>query len=364
MSQLWGFAAGQQAAQEMQQRQSMTNMALAEEPAKLQHMNIVNKSAELALHQQEMFAQMMEKQYGRLTNDSSGSKDPLGDQMRMMTQMALDSGNPQMAAKYMDSYSRYESNKARIADNQSKLAIAHAQVIDKLMSGVHDENSWKAANAAYMLETGKPSPFTHISYAQAQSSGLLDRLKAATLSAVQKSLIKKNNAQANLDRISASLAPKRKELIERQTQEVKDRDRALHKEGHVVNAKAMNENLKVLGDLANAHYQVDPNRQAAVRAILRPWAERMTEVERENPGMTETQVAQKVFNEARQAKAFAGFQDFRGIPGQTSNNAIPYKAGMKDLQNNMWYRSPSGQTALYKDGKFYSEQEVQTEQVQ
>ncbi len=362
MANLWGFAAGQQAAQEMAQRQQMANIATAEAPLQMQHMEIANKMSELALRQQEFFTQHMQAQMSRMTDGKQGG-DPLANQMHDMAMLALDSGNPQMAAKYIDSYTNYERNKETIANNKNKLAIQHAKLIDSLMQNVHDQRSWAAANMSYMLETGQPSPFAHVPYEYAKQSGLLDRVQAATLNAVQKSQIQKNTAQARAADATAGLAPLRARLIERQTRESTVRTKHLEKEGVPTATKGLNDNLRMLTDLANKSYEIDPTRQAALRAILRPWAEKMAQQVKNHGDMSPSEAADMVFKEAKKAHAFAGFADFRGLPGGTPSNAIPYSGDPKSLQDNKWYMTNKGPLLYTKKG-FVSQQEVQSEQLQ
>ena len=355
MANLWGFAAGEQAAQATQQHQQMVNIATAEAPLRMQAMENANKLSQMAIQRQAAFNNAMEHSLHARTGGAQG-QDTLSNQLREMAQLSLESGDPQMSAKYISSYTQYERNKTTLANNQQKLAIQHAKLIDNLMQGVHDESSWRAANAAYMMETGQPSPFGHIPFAVAQAQGLIGRIQAATMTAVQKATVNKDNAQASAAKANAALSPLREQLIKKQIKESEARTVHLEKEGGAPPVKAMGDNLKILTDLANKEYRIDPTRQAAVRAIMRPWAEKMISVQRSNPDMTPTQAAQRVFQEAQQAHTFAGFQGYQGLHGDTPANAIPYK-GDKNLKDNMWYQTNKG-PLLYQKGKFYTEQEV------
>ena len=362
MAALWGFAAGQQAAQQGQQRQQMVNIATEEAPLRMQAMATANKLSTLALQRQQFFNTAMEQHLTRISGGAQGS-DTLGTQLHSMAELALESGNPQMAAKYVNSLTSYERNKSTIADNMQKLAIAHAGMLDKLMQNVHDDTSWRAANMAYMMQTGQKSPFAHIPYEVAKQNGLLDQIQAATMSAVKKAQINQYNARAKAESANTALAPLRQKLIEKQISETEARTAHLGKEGVTHSVKATNDNLKILTDLANKAYSVDPTRQAALRAVIRPWAEKMIEIERQNPDMTPTQAAAKAFLEARQAHTFAGFRDYHAMPGGSVQTAIPYKGDPKTLQDNTWYQTNQG-PLLFQKGKFYTEQEVKSSELQ
>lgn len=127
------------------------------------------KQAQLALTQQEammtMLKQATEQQGAPATPAAQAMNQIAGDpvtrlagNMDMFSDIAARAGNIAQAKDYAIAGSTLRKNAAEIQHNKMADTITKLNLIGGLMEGVHDEATWRQANAMYQLQTGEPTP--------------------------------------------------------------------------------------------------------------------------------------------------------------------------------------------------------------
>lgn len=374
MSELWGFASGLQQAQQQNNQNQLTQLQLAEgrqkmgeESIKIEQEGVALQNARITLaNQQKMQALLQQAANGGpkapMTGDAAGAASAVANktasQLEQMSEFAMQSGMPTQAADYAKKASDIRKNAATISKEVNQQNIKDLSLVANLMDGVHDQQSWNAANAIFMAETGHESKVAHLPY----SPELVQKIKSGAVSAKDKALTEAAKARASADLARGTEARARLPLIKAQTEAVQDRDTLLKKAG-ATGSIPKPQNVKALTDLATKDFggAGDAQGEAELRVAARPWAEKM-EGYMKDEGLTQSQAAAKTYREAKQAGAFAGMRPMPLTPGSSPSKslALPMdgkKLDKSKLQQNQWY-DVQGQPMVLLGDKFYSKADL------
>lgn len=366
MSELWGWASGQQQASHDQQSQMLTNLQLNEGAQKLAAGDIAIKQADIQLQsQQKMLSLLQGAQATRSSTGSPGQQasaqsESLASNMDMLANFALESGMPEQAKEYANSASTIRKNQASVEENQAKLQQQHASITGTLMENVHDQQSFDNALMIYQLETGQKSPFAGQKY----SPQLADQIRNRASTILQQSQIKLNDAKTKEADAQTQDAKARQPLIDAQKREADARTEYLEKHGGAANLPSAGD-LKSVTDLISSSYDVDTSQDAAnARVLARPVAERAKEMMQENPSLTQSAAARRAYQEALTRGDFAGLTPKRSMPGSDPEKPRPMPKNQKGLKENQWYTDSNfgdNEPRVYRDGQFWTRAEMEAQ---
>lgn len=295
MSQLYGFQAGQQIADQDKQRADLANMSMQEHQVALD-------SARSTLAQQDQMIKMMQGMNGApgAGGQVAGpNADVLASQMDQLAQIAIKTGNPEKAKAFAATGSTIRKNSQDISSKQTTQAVKMAGITSNLMEGVKDQDSWQKANAAFEVMTGHPSRFANQPY----SPGLVDQIKQATQTVKERAQITADLARAASSKASAAESTTRQDLIKAQTSLAQAREDAIRKTG-VKNPGPKAASVKAIQDLATTEYSAGPEE---LRVLSRPVAERMEQLMLEN-NLSQSEAANQAYQEAKGEAAFGGLR--------------------------------------------------------
>lgn len=377
MPDLFGVAGGLQQATRDQDAHALASMqvqdtasVIAARGLGMQEEGLKIETAKIALANQKTFHErMMARQQGGQgqgqggqgqtnTPDAGHLTNSLASDLNEMASMAMDSGMPEQAKDYAIAASTLQKNQANIEKISAEQQNKNRSLVEKLLPSVHDEASWKQANMIYQMETGHPSPFASHPY----DPRMIEQLKQATQTAKDTALTKAADARAKLDSTRAAESKMRTDvLIPSQAKLNTDRDKALLKNGGKDLIPKANE-LKVITDLAQHSFDIDatdPKQMADIRVQARPIAERMKEIMREHPELSQSEAGKRAFNEAKTRGDFAGLDRNKNLPGASANTAVDLPKDKTKAKENHWYKV-NGKPMYLDGGTLFTEEEVKS----
>jgi hypothetical protein len=366
MSELWGWASGEQQASHDQQSQMLTNLQLSEGAQKLAAGDIAIKQADIQLQSQQKILSLL--QGAQATRSSTGSpgqqasaqSESLASNMDMLANFALESGMPEQAKEYANSASTIRKNQASVEENQAKLQQQHATITGSLMENVHDQQSFDNALMIYQLETGQKSPFA----GQRYTPQLADQIRNRASTILQQSTIKLNDAKTKEAEAQTQDAKARQPLIDAQKREADARTEFLQKHGGAANLPSAGD-LKAVTDLIGSSYDVDTTQDAAnARVLARPIAESAKQMMQENPSLTQSAAVRRAYQEALTRGDLAGLTPKKSMPGSDPEKPRTMPKNQKGLKENQWYTDPNfgdNQPRVYRDGQFWTRAEMEAQ---
>lgn len=330
---LTGFAAGfRTATQDVQQRQ-LAQLGMQEGQGKLEAQRIANQQAQLSLDQQRKLLSMMNSigtHGGQM--DPSQAADSMASQMQTLGNMAYQSGLPEQAKEYYKTASTIKKNQAEIDKSQQQILMRNADLVSRLMVNVHDQQSFDQAQALFTAVTGHPSRYSGARY----TPELKQQIESTAQSIKDRAIQKKDEAQAREADARATESKARIPLIKAQEREDNARTAALEKTGAVTKPPTAGE-TRVVTDLIEREFPSggDPDQQANLRTLSRPIAERMKELQKSHPNMSQSQAAKRAFDEAKARGDFGGLTPAKAAAGDSYSSPldIPIKDGKIDPKN-------------------------------
>lgn len=333
--------------------QELHSLAMGEGQVKL-------KQAQLALSAQEKMIQLMEQSLGQSQQGPQGQATAamspvagdqsaqLADSLDMMANLAMRSGNPAQSKDFAVAGSTLRKNAAEIQKSKTASMITELNLVGSLMDGVHDEASWKQANAMYQLQTGKPTPYANLPY----NPRVVDELRQGIMSAKDRALTAAAKAREKASEAVEKEREARVPLIRAQTALVQERTTALRKAGAVVKIPKAGD-VKAITDLMTHEFGGSIMPEDA-RVLARPVAERMLEIMK-SQNLTQSQAAVKAYNEARDSGQFGGIRPRTLLPGQVPAKPLDLPSDKTKLKPNMYYKGVgnwAGQTLLWTGAAF------------
>lgn len=361
MSELYGAPSGYRQQQQDETSQAMAKLAMQTGEQNLEKGELDIQTARMALDRQNAMLKMMQTGGKPGADGGTGTKvdqaNTLADDMEQMANFALSSGLPKEASDYATTASTLRNNQSKIADREHRQSMKNMGVMDRLLDGVVDEESWQEAKHAYTVETGQPIPKQLVD--EPYDPDLITHLRKASTDAKTEAQIaaSKAAAQSSLARVKESTL--RRDLIAAQTREADARTRKIKKEGGA-GVLAKPGDVRLITDLMQQEYAIDPSEELpGARVMAGPVAERMLEMRRENPALSQSAAAKRAYKEAKDRGDFGGLEtreDHTGGNTKATPMDIPVKKGKLDtasLVPNKYYKGigpRAGKTFLYTQG--------------
>jgi len=279
--------------------------------------------------------------------DGDPGSDLMASQMDRLAQLALSSGLPEKAKEYASTASTLRHNASTISANNLNATIKHLNMLGSLMEGVHDERSWRQANAMYALQTGKPTPYAKQPY----NPQLVDQLKMGVMTAKDRALTAAAKAREKSSAEEVEERTLRKDLIKAQTELTKSRTTALKKAGATpLPAKAAE--IRAITDLIIKDYGAGVLPEDA-RVLARPVAEQMVRIMKDT-SLPASQAAQRAYQEAKSNGAFGGLRPRPKMTG-SADRPLDIPEDSSKLRPNMYYKGKgkhTGKTFLWTGAAF------------
>lgn len=298
----------------LQAQEMMGNIAV--QPSQLQINQVKAQEAQLDLQMRQKFAAQAQ------VDQQVGQGRSMADQLDGFAQTAMNAGMVDKAAGFASKASEIRSHAATQAsalamekERKLKTAIDMMDTSSRLFGNATDDATWNAANRAYPILTGQPSPFEGMSY----DPTLAKHIGTQSLSAKDKLEIDlKQHQQDALADLRTQEQTKREadtKLATARTALVQARTTAIEKAGGA-------------GKPSNA-----TNRRMAMDMLVTDWddiekpeanrfadqiSERATEMMKENPGLKGSEAVTRAYGELKDADAFYGFHPAAKRPTRTT----------------------------------------------
>lgn len=329
--------------------QQMHELALAKGGVEL-------KQAQMTLAAQERMLQLMQglgsgqpqnPQSHMMSTVAGDSSDQLASSMDLMANLAMQSGNPSQAKDFAVAGSTLRHNAAQIQKDRSAQMITELNFLGSLMEGVHDEASWKQANAMYQMQYGKPTPYAQLPY----NPRVVEELRNGIMSAKDRALTSAAKAREKASAAVEAEREARVPLIRAQTELARERTTALRKVGAVTKIPKAGD-LKAITDLMVKDYGAAMMPEDA-RVLARPVAERMLEIMK-TQSLSQSQAAIKAYQEAKAAGSFGGIAP-RPVMKGSAGKPLDLPETKEKLKPNMYYKGKGnweGKTLLWTGAAF------------
>lgn len=351
-AQMFGAPIGESQALSDIRQQELANMSLAEGSVKLEQaqVNLDNQKQMMAIMQQGTMGNGSgQSPSGPSSNAPSAGNDQsynLATMMDKLAVMAATSGMPEKAREYATAGSTLRHQASQIADTEFKETIKHLDYIGTLMEGVHDEATWRQANAMYQLTMGKPTPYSQLPY----NPRVVEELKQGVSSAKDRATTSAAKARQAASEAATAEREARIPLIKAQTRLADTREQHLRKAG-AVGLVPKAEDVKAVTDLITKEYPSVMPEDARVRA--RPVAEEALRLMKQT-NLSRSEAANRAYQNAKAAGAFGGLQP--GIQRSGSmDKPLDLPADYSKLKANMFYKGKgayANKTLLWTGSSF------------
>ena len=363
MSDIFGTARGSSAALEDMQRIAQT-----------QGQQLQNQKAGVELQEQQRMTALAQQ-------EGQSGKSPV-EQMEDMATLAMRSGFVSSGSKLAGDaatirlkQAQTQQNDARKFQEQATAAKTQLTMVEQLLSGVKDQESWDAANSLFESMTGSKSPFAGMEYHPA----IVAQLQNSTLTVKDKLdlAIKQQNANthAAAEASAASFRDFRRGILKQQVDIARQREGRLAKVG----GKAGDVGVPVKGELDHASDQISkayPNLpQDEVNNAAYSIASRARAIRKSTPGLDADTALDRALAEANQSGEFKTLNDNYkimgvAIPGTEKSTthftksgkgptpipgkAIPLPANPSaaNLKKGQQYQAPGGQIGTWNGSSF------------
>lgn len=282
-----------------------------------------------------------------MSSIAGDKSDGLADSLDLMANLSMKSGLPAQAKDFAVSASTLRKNAAEIQKDKTAGMITELNLVGSLMDGVHDEASWRQANAMYQMQTGKPTPYAKLPY----NPQVVEELRRGIMSAKDRALTAsaqaREKASEAVEKDRTAMLP----LIRARTALTEERTIALKKAGAVTKIPKPAD-IKSITDLLVKDYGASMLPEEA-RVIARPVAERMLEIMK-SQAIPQSQAAMKAYQEAKAAGDFGGIRP-RTTMGGTAERPFDLPSDKSKLKINMYYKGKGayeGKTMLWTGAAF------------
>lgn len=252
----------------------------------------------------------------------------LASTMDALSTMALKSGLPEQAKDYAVSGSALRKNASEIQTAKINQSLKELNLIGSLMDNVHDEASWRQANAMYQMETGKPTPYARMPYNPQVVSELRDGISTAK----DKALTAAAKAREQASQAAAKESEARVPLIRAQADLARQRTDNLRKAGATAKIPKASD-VRAITDLLTKDYGMAIE---DARVLARPVAERMLDIMKQQ-NLSQSQAAAKAYQEAKAAGDFGGIRPRIQMSG-SADRPLDLPPDKTKLKTNMYYK--------------------------
>lgn len=302
MSELWGFQAGQQEAQQQQQASQLFNLKMEEGQQDLQEKGLAIQQAKATLDQQAKIMKAAEAKRAQRGTAPPGSS-PIDTQVQNLfdyADAAIEYGNPVEASEIITKATTIQKNQVEMQVKQSEQAQSDLAWIYGNIQNVHDQASWQTFLMNYEVSLGH-APHGLIAQ-QNYNPQLVEAIKQGIPAQMEKAKLAAEQAKEKLEGAQTRAAEAEVPLRAAEAREHIDRAKSLEKLGVVSDeapdagtigmvATGMPLTQAIPGYGKDAVAERTKYRNAAIKQITE-----------ENPDMTASQAGQEL---ARRTVDFA-----------------------------------------------------------
>lgn len=286
MSEMFGAPVGIRIAEQDEQAKQLNALAMAEGSVKLQ-------SAQMTMDSQKAIMQAMQEQnLGQTAPGDSFNYDKAASLQKLAT-VAFKTGNIEAGRELMKTSSDIQKNTSTIQKEQLDGSIKKLTLFSSLLDGVHDQASWQQANAMYEMQMKEKNEFAQQPY----SPQIVQSLKSASQTALQKAQTEASKAAARSSDASAANSRALVPLHQAQTEEVQVRTTNLRKVGGA-NVMPKKSTMDMIADYIKTDFGGDVTKESAAAAAL-PIAEETERLVRDNH-RTWAQASREAYEQAKQ----------------------------------------------------------------
>lgn len=339
MPDIFGAPAGLEAAAASRRAQQLHELTLQKGEAELEAANI-------ALESQKRMLELMQSdsRAGGGQAPMAGAND-LADKMDRLANIALSAGLPEKAKDYAATGSTIRKNAVDLEGKRLETDIKEMDLMSSLLQNVRDPVSWQRANAMYMIQTGKQSPWARLPY----NPQVVEQLQMGVASAKDRALTAAASARTEASRAEVKEREARVPLIKAQTRLAEERRRKLEKAGATTKIPKATDLRAISDQIARDYPGYLPE---DIRTLARPVAEEMLDLLKSG-NLTHSQAATQAYQTAKARGDFGGMKPARLEKGsKASPFALPDDP--KKLKKNMYY-SKGGQVYLFDGTKFVTQ---------
>lgn len=344
---LFGIASGVRSRQESDARVGLENAQtqltlgeVAAQPDKQTEIQLKNRITQLDLEARRKFAAAAANQP---TNDPA-------DAMDNFARVAISAGMPDKAGAFAKEASQIRENRAQTLSAQAMererrmtIALNQAKAAGQLFGSATDQASWDSANKAWSVMFQQPSPYANTPFSPQLAAQVNDQAQTAherVMAGIQKDRLE------SVNQIRAEEAKRwqvQEDLFRAQTEEAKARTKKLEKAGVTSpgsKPSAATDRRVALNLLTTDWADMEPSE---AKLFADDIAERALEIQRDNPGLKNTEAVQRAYGEQKDAGTFFGYTENQKKPGAAEFNAAkPLPKEEKELTNNQVYSTSKG----------------------
>lgn len=334
--------------------QQMHELALGEGKVKLEQAQITLASQKqmMELMQQAVQAQPNGAATASISGQqiqqiAGGTSDKLASAMDLMANLSMQSGMLEKAKDFAVAGSTIRHNSATIQKDHTASMITELNFLGSLMDNVHDEASWRQANAMYEMQMGKKNPYAQLPY----NPTVVSEIRQGALNAKDRALEAAAKAREKASDAVEAERRARVPLIQAQTRLANERTTALQKTG-AINKVPKAGDVKAITDLLVKDFGAGILPEDA-RVMARPVAERMMDIMK-SQGLPQSQAAMKAYQEAKDAGDFGGIRP-RVAMGGSAQKPLDLPPSKDKLKPNMYYKGQgkhAGTTFLWTGAAF------------
>lgn len=333
----------------------LNQFKLQEAPIQLATEQINLQKEQIALRQQVKMLSLMQN---LKPPSEAESPDGIATVLNQVAGMYLQSGMPDAAAKMAKEASSIQENASKIDARSYKMQNDRLSRFANILEGTPDTPGGYTA-ALQQMASSDPGVLRDKKFVSLMQTpwrpGMVKALERQALTLKEQAEVSYREKAGAHAAAAAEVDKFRVNLVKAQTKLAEDRDKALGKAG-APTVKASQ--LKAITDMAESEYPgADP---ADVRVRSRPLAEEMVKMMRDE-GITESQAARRVYEQARSAGVFTGLRQAPVAKGTKPAAGLKLPQTAKQVQENQWYSGdqfPDGQPRVAMGGKFYTEEEL------
>lgn len=340
MPDIFGAPAGLEAAAASRRAQQLHELNLSKGELELE-------AAQMQIDSQRRMLELMNAPSGpgQQQGPMAGVND-LADKMDRLANIALSAGLPEKAKDYAATGSTMRKNAADIEGKRLETDIKEMDLMSSLLQNVKDPVSWQRANAMYMIQTGKQSPWAKLPY----NPQVVEQLQLGVASAKDRALTAAAQARTEASRAEVKEREARVPLIKAQTRLAEERRRKLEKAGATARIPKAAD-IRAITDLITKDFG-GAALPEDLRVLARPVAEEMQDLMKQG-NLTHSQAAEQAYQTAKARGDFGGLKPRRLDKGSKAN-PLPLPDDAKKLKKNMYY-SKGGQTYLFDGTKFVTQ---------
>ena len=320
----WGIASGFLEGTQQEQAIKLNTFAIEEYPVTVAKEKLSLQVAQQSFDAHNKMTQLMQQQAATI-----GGKTPIDDAASALLKMsaaATASGLPEEAIEYASKASTIQHQQEDIAYKNFEMAQKRNTQMFQVLDSVHNEQSWRQANATVEIMTGQKSPFTNTPY----SPELIQQIRSAGITTLQKAHEDLYRAEAERSRVSAQLDKDRVPLVKAQT----DAQQALadHRRkqdggiGQVANSKTISAVTNALKSKYN-ELADDPATARTKAGSIAIDVERIMS----DTGKTQPQAIEQAIQEAHRRGDLAGFTAQRAALGHSRDRPLPVPVKNGDM---------------------------------